>query len=117
MPGTRTAWKTLKLKQSLPEMELKVVGTLEPKKFYEGDCPETWEYKLVDINTGVEQLVTKPYYYGWMNGQTIRLCLPNYVGMNQTLMLIQLALFYVAYLLKPLKDKKKRNLKQFALTV
>ena len=73
MPGTRTAWKTLKLKQSLPEMELKVVGTLEPKKFYEGDCPETWEYKLVDIDTGVEQLVTKPYYYGWMNGITVKL--------------------------------------------
>ena len=73
MPGTRTAWKTLKLKQSLPEMELKVVGTIEPKKFYEGDCPETWEYKLVDIDTGVEQLVTKPYYYGWMNGITVEL--------------------------------------------
>ena len=73
MPGTRTAWKTLKLKQSLPEMELKVVDTLEPKKLYEGDCPETWEYRLVDIDTGVEQLVTKPYYYGWMNGITVEL--------------------------------------------
>lgn len=68
MPGTRTAWKTLKLKQSLPEMELKVIGTLEPKKLYEGDCPETWEYKVYDIETDTEILVTKPYYYGWMNG-------------------------------------------------
>ena len=66
-PGSRTAWKTLKLKQQLPEMELKVVGTLEPKKFYEGDCPETWEY-VVD-----GELVTKPYYYGWKNGITVEL--------------------------------------------
>lgn len=68
MPGTRTAWKTLKLKQQLPEMELKVVATLDPKKYYEGDCPETWEYKLYDITTDAEYLVTKPYYYGWKNG-------------------------------------------------
>lgn len=73
MPGTRTAWKTLKLKQSLPEMELKVVGTLEPKKFYEGDCPETWEYKLYDIHNDAEYLVTKPYYFGWKNGITVEL--------------------------------------------
>lgn len=66
MPGTRTAWKTLKLKQSLPEMELKVVGVLEPKKLYEGDCPNSWEYKL---NDGT--LVTKPYFYGWKNGITV----------------------------------------------
>ena len=45
-PGSRTAWKTLKLKQQLPEMELKVVGTLAPNKLYEGDCPETWEYQI-----------------------------------------------------------------------
>ena len=76
-PGNRTAWKTLKLKQQLPEMELKVVGTLEPKKFYEGDCPETWEYKLVELYPVInefgeitnnyyedEVLVTKPYYFG-----------------------------------------------------
>lgn len=81
-PGSRTAWKTLKLKQQLPEMELKVVGTLEPKKFYEGDCPETWEYKMVvctsdplttDSIVGTEVLVTKPYYFGWKNGITVEL--------------------------------------------
>ena len=66
MPGTRTAWKTLKLKQSLPEMELKVVATIEPKKLYEGDLPETWEYKLEDGT-----LVTKPYFFGWKNGITV----------------------------------------------
>ena len=65
MPGTRTAWKTLKLKQSLPEMELKVIGTLEPKKYYEGDMPDTWEYILDG------ELVIKPYYYGWKNGITV----------------------------------------------
>lgn len=72
-PGSRTAWKTLKLKQQLPEMELKVVGTLEPKKFYEGDCPETWEYELEDPITHDRYLVTKPYYFGWKNGITVEL--------------------------------------------
>ena len=66
-PGNRTAWKTLKLKQKLPEMELKVVGTLAPNKIYEGDCPETWEYKIDS------ELVTKPYYFGWKNGITVEL--------------------------------------------
>ena len=72
-PGSRTAWKTLKLKQQLPEMELKVVGTLEPKKFYDGDCPETWEYELEDPMTHDKYLVTKPYYFGWKNGITVEL--------------------------------------------
>ena len=81
-PGNRTAWKTLKLKQQLPEMELKVVGVLEPKIAYEGDCPETWEYKKVvctsdprttDAIVGTEILVTKPYYFGWKNGITVEL--------------------------------------------
>ena len=72
-PGNRTAWKTLKLKQQLPEMELKVIGTLEPKKFYEGDCPETWEYELEDPVTHDKYLVTKPYYFGWKNGITVEL--------------------------------------------
>ena len=66
-PGSRTAWKTLKLKQQLPEMELKVVGTLAPNKIYEGDCHETWEYQIDG------ELVTKPYYFGWKNGITVEL--------------------------------------------
>ena len=66
-PGSRTAWKTLKLKQQLPEMELKIVGTLAPNKLYEGDCPETWEYQTDG------ELVTKPYYFGWKNGITVEL--------------------------------------------
>ena len=81
-PGNRTAWKTLKLKQQLPEMELKVVGVLEPNMLYEGDCPETWEYKMMICTSnhsttnsviGTEMLVTKPYYFGWKNGITVKL--------------------------------------------
>jgi hypothetical protein len=30
-------------------MELKVIGTLEPSKLYEGDCPETWQYWYQDM--------------------------------------------------------------------
>ena len=72
-PGNRTAWNTLKLKQQLPEMELKVVSVLEPNKYYEGDCPETWEYELEDPMTHDKYLVTKPYYFGWKNGITVEL--------------------------------------------
>lgn len=87
MPGTRTAWKTLKLKQSLPEMELKVLGTLEPNKKYEGDCINSWPYweelntdgSVNNISLDVLRLVThdhrqdvypvtKPYYMKWKNG-------------------------------------------------
>lgn len=76
MPGTRTAWKTLKLKQQLPEMELKVVGVVEPKKYYEGDCPDTWEYRINELHedgSKKEILVTKPYYYDWKNGVTVEM--------------------------------------------
>jgi len=63
MSGTRTAWATLKMKQSLPHMELKVIGFIEPNKFYEGDFSPIWKYKLEDGT-----LVTKPYFYGWKVG-------------------------------------------------
>ena len=83
-PGKRTAWKTLKLKQRLPQMELKVVGRLSPKQYYEGDCPEIWPYYvMVDgtyddeegntYYTSEKVLVTKPYFYGWMNGIVVEL--------------------------------------------
>ena len=75
MPGTRTAWKTLKLKQSLPEMELKVIATIAPKMYYEGDCPDTWEYWYQDMPNANSQAgdfpVTKPFFYGWKNGVTV----------------------------------------------
>ena len=75
MPGTRTAWKTLKLKQSLPEMELRVIATLEPRMHYEGDCVDTWGYWYQDMPNANSQAgnfpVTKPYFYGWKNGITV----------------------------------------------
>ena len=43
-PATRTAWKTLKLKQRLPEMELKVIDALEPTEEYTGKEIEGWPY-------------------------------------------------------------------------
>ena len=97
MPGARTAWKTLKLKQSLPEMELKVIGSLDPNRKYEGDFVEDWkywegvrqaqnpeteewyEYKFISTDgnpmNGWDCLeaepVTKPYAMGWRNGITV----------------------------------------------
>ena len=100
MPGTRTAWATLKLKQALPHMDLKVVGTLEPNKQYDGDCIDTWKYwevftgenhcdpetgdlsaiyKLVEVGPDCDRAtipgipVTKPYFMGWKNGITVML--------------------------------------------
>lgn len=67
MPGTRTAWATLKLKQALPHMDLKIVGTLEPNKLYSGDFAADWPFQIDGVN------VTKPYYMGWKNGVTVQL--------------------------------------------
>lgn len=76
MEGTRTAWKTLKLKQCLPHMELLVVDTIKPNKNYEGNFIDNWKYweingELVEGNkkdcTNAIP-VTKPYYMGWKNG-------------------------------------------------
>ena len=96
MPGTRTAWKTLKLKQSLDEMELPVVGLIKPDRYYKGKDVEHWPYwevfsgyntedpdtgEVVAIDQYVEtddpvkdelikygEPITKPFYYGWKNG-------------------------------------------------
>lgn len=86
-PGKRTAWKTLKLKQQLPEVELKVIGTLEPTRVYSGIEECIWGYwegiyeddnatTLLDHAPTAEDNdgkvkwvpVTKPYYYGWKMG-------------------------------------------------
>ena len=61
-PGKRAAWKTLKLKQRLPEMEFKVVASIPATKEYNGKYPESWPY----IING--ECVTKPYFYGWHMG-------------------------------------------------
>ena len=66
LPGTRTAWKTLKLKQRMPDMELPVVDTVAPTKEYKGDFLENWVY-FVD-----NQPVTKAYYNGWKNGIVVK---------------------------------------------
>lgn len=65
MPGTRSAWKTLKMKQTLPHMDLKVLKVIEPNKIYEGDNPDTWQYKIDGV------AVTKPYAMGWKNGVVV----------------------------------------------
>ena len=54
-PGTRTAWNTLKMKQSLPHMELKVVSTIEPNRLYDGTMPESWRYFEVCDANGVHK--------------------------------------------------------------
>lgn len=61
-PGKRTAWKTLKLKQKMPEMELQIVDTIDANKEYAGKEPDTWEYWIDG------KPVTKPYFYGWKMG-------------------------------------------------
>lgn len=92
MPGTRSAWKTLKLKKTLPSLDLKVVGTIDPIKNYEGNFPENWKFWEFDesttnpaakpikvmteggpnpdwaINSCGYRPITKPYFYGWKNG-------------------------------------------------
>ena len=47
-PGKRSAWKTLKLKQRLPEMEFKVVASIPATKEYDGKYPESWPYWEVE---------------------------------------------------------------------
>lgn len=59
-PGKRAAWKTLKLKQRLPEMEFKVVASIPATKEYNGKYPESWPYWLVEVEryypTGIDEL-------------------------------------------------------------
>ena len=82
LAGTRTAWKTLKLKQKLPIMELKVVDIVKPQRDYKGINPEGWNYwegiytdtgHTVRINHAPGNIdmeahlewspITKPYYF------------------------------------------------------
>ena len=86
-PGKRPAWTTLKVKKITTELELPIVGFIEPNKSYEGKELETWEYwegryidngELVllnhapgniDLETCLEWYpVTKPYWHRWKNG-------------------------------------------------
>ena len=61
-PGTRTAWSSIKLKRATRDLELKVIGTIEPNKDYEGQDVDSWQYFL-----GGEP-VTKRYFNRWKNG-------------------------------------------------
>ena len=86
-PGKRPAWTTLKVKKITTELELPVVGFIEPNKSYEGKELETWEYwegryidngEIVRINHAPGNIdleaclewypVTKPYWNNWKNG-------------------------------------------------
>lgn len=93
LAGTRTAWKTLKLKQRLKEMELLVIDTLAPKREYEGQDESIWPYwEGTYIDTGEKVLInhvptsadkegpwlewtpiTKPYFFNWKNGIVVQL--------------------------------------------
>lgn len=66
-PGKRPAWTTLKVKKTTGELEVPVVATLEPNKYYCGEDETYWPYKIED-DDGCERAVTKPYYFGWKNG-------------------------------------------------
>lgn len=94
-PGKRAAWKTLKLKQRLPEMEFQVLDSIPAERDYNGKYPESWPYweirrlvhypdatgeqlipyeelELVENPSEEDKLsgypVTKPYFYGWHMG-------------------------------------------------
>ena len=87
-PGKRSAWKTLKLKQRLEDMTLKVVATKDPTKEYQGKDEFSWNYwegirpdgSVIMLNhypTDIEKLngakyrpVSKAYFYGWKMGIT-----------------------------------------------
>lgn len=59
-PGKRTAWKTLKYKQTITSLELLVTNTFDANKDYEGKELSSWKYFDSENNP-----VTKAYYYNW----------------------------------------------------
>lgn len=61
-PGARKSWLTLKVKKITEELELPIVGFIEPHKTYEGTELDDWKYWIDG------QPVTKPYFCGWKNG-------------------------------------------------
>lgn len=62
-PGKRTAWQTIKLKKSTEEIELQVVGIIDPVREYTGKELDTWQYFDIDGTP-----ITKYYYLGWKTG-------------------------------------------------
>lgn len=65
-PGTRTSWKTIKLKKATQELELPVVGLVEPKKEYAGKDIDSWTF----YEDGIP--VTKKYYNNWKAGVVVQ---------------------------------------------
>lgn len=89
-PGKRTSWHSLKVKKTLEDFEVPVLGIEEPTKIYDGKSLATWlyygchknegwpeeKYMLTDTGRqlGIEKIfqdcfdyypITKFYYYGW----------------------------------------------------
>ncbi len=69
-PGTRTSWKSIKLKKATQELELPVVGLVEPKKDYNGKEIDEWEYWIEE--DGIRIPVTKKYYNNWKAGVVVK---------------------------------------------
>lgn len=107
-PGSRTAWKTLKIKRELENyIDVVCIGFQKPTREYTGDNLETWPYweniksnERVAINKFVEfglgetwEPVTKNYYYDWVgsiicgaynaNKQLVSIC--NVSGLTEAL--------------------------------
>jgi len=78
LPGKRKAWLSLKLKKQLGNLDVLVIGTIEPKENYEGTELDNWQFFADKNGNPVDILkmklieglhpVTKPFYYGWKNG-------------------------------------------------
>lgn len=64
-PGKRKAWATVKLKKHTEEIELPVVGVIEPEKVYTGKELSTWTYFEGDTP------VTKYYFNRWKSGVVV----------------------------------------------
>ena len=86
-PGSRTAWKTLKIKKKLGELDAKIIDTLDATVLYNGSEIHSWPYwgafdgqrrigTWDDLENQPTELdeeeigftfkpITKPNYYGW----------------------------------------------------
>lgn len=69
-PGSRTAWKTLKIKKELQEdADVFMTGKYKnPEKFYEGKEIGNWEYWM---NEKTGEMLKGKYYKDYLDGATI----------------------------------------------
>lgn len=84
--GGARAWHSIKVKRSLPELEGKVIGVIEPTKVYEGKELDTWPYWedgeghlfIKDRFLKGEYIpkpytpITSPYFNGRMSGIIVK---------------------------------------------